>query len=109
MLVRCLHKIVVLASYCCPSTVGGVPALVRLLGDESVSNFALVAALTIVVVLADYRAVKETLFFNDSFMMLLQRYMSHPDEELAAAARQTAHVLSQESVPPAMLRLNSFL
>lgn len=81
----------------------------RLLSDESVSNFALVAALTIVTVLAEYRAIKESLFFNDSFMVMLQRYMSHPDEELAVAARQAASVLSQESAPPAMLRLNSFL
>lgn len=91
------------------AALGGIAALVRLLGDEAVSNFALAAALSIVTVLANFRAVKETLFFSDSFMVMLQRYMSHPDEELAAAARQTAHVLSQEAVPPAMLRLNSFL
>lgn len=88
---------------------GGISALVRLLGDQSVSNFALAAALTIVTLLSEYRAVKETLFFSDSFMAMLQRLMSHPDEELAGAARQTAHALSRESVPPAMLRLNSFL
>lgn len=92
-----------------PTHTGGLPALVRLLSDQSVSNFALAAALAIIAMLAPTRVVKESLLLSESFMTMLHRYTQHPEAEIASVANIVSHVLRQDPQPGPLLRLDSIL